>query len=103
MPSTDWIPVVLSYGRKYGNNGLLTFTQKVACKNIADAVCGKTPSYRIDNLNNIINLINESIDYQTVLNAKDYYSFNENIFMANIQAEVYGRRYTYALLMMLEY
>lgn len=103
MPSTDWIPVVLAYGRKYGNSGLLIFTQKVACKNIADAVCGKVPSYRIDNLNNIINLIDESVDYQSVLNAKEFYSFDQNVFMANIQSEVYGRRYTYALLMMLEY
>ena len=97
MPSTDWIPVVLSYGRKYGSNGLLAFTLKVACKNIADAVCGKAPSHRSDNLNNIINLIDESTDYQNVLNASNYYSFDENVFMANVQSEVYGRRYTYAL------
>lgn len=103
MPSTDWVPVILSYGRKYGNRGLLAFTQKVACKNIADAVCGKVPSHRIDNLNNIINLIDESADYRTVLNAKNYYSFDQNVFIANIQSEVYGRKYTYALLMMLEY
>ena len=103
MPSTDWIPVVLSYGRKYGSNGLLAFALKVACKNIADAVCGKAPSHRSDNLNNIINLIDESTDYQNVLNASNYYSFDENVFMANVQSEVYGRRYTYALLMLLEY
>lgn len=103
MPSTDWIPVVLSYGRKYGSNGLLRFTHKVACKNIADAVCGKVPSHRIDNLDNIIVLIDESSDYHTVIDAKEYYSFDENIFMENVKSEVYGRRYTYALLMMLEY
>ena len=103
MPSTDWIPVVLSYGRKYGSNGLLAFTLKVACKNIADAVCGKSPSHRSDNLNNIINLIDESTDYQNVLNASNYYYFDKNVFMANVQSEVYGRRYTYALLMLLEY
>lgn len=103
MPSTDWIPVILAYGRKFGNDGLLEFTQKVACKNIADAVCGKTPSYRIDNLNNIINLIEEAGNTSDVLEAHDYYSFNEQVFMANIQSEIYGRRYTYALLMLLEY
>lgn len=75
----------------------------MACKNIADAVCGKTPSYRIDNLNNIINLIEEAGNTSDVLEAHDYYSFNEQVFMANIQSEIYGRRYTYALLMLLEY
>lgn len=103
MPSTDWVPVVLSYGRKFGSKGLLQFTMKVACKNIADAVCGKAPSNRIDNLNNIINKINESADSDSVINAQSYYSFNENVFMANVQSEIYGRRYTYALLMMLEW
>ena len=103
MPSTDWIPVILAYGRKFGNDGLLEFTKKVACKNIADAVCGKTPSYRIDNLNNIINLIEEACNTSDVLEAHDYYSFNEQVFIANIQSEIYGRRYTYALLMLLEY
>lgn len=103
MPSTDWIPVILAYGRKFGDNGLLEFSQKVACKNIADAVCGKSPSYRIDNLNSIINLIEESGKPSDVLDAQGYYSFNEHVFMANIQSEIYGRRYTYALLMLLEY
>ena len=37
------------------------------------------------------------------LTLKGYYSFNEHVFMANIQSEIYGRRYTYALLMLLEY
>lgn len=103
MPSTDWIPVILAYGRKFGDNGLLEFSQKVACKNIADAVCGKSPSYRIDHLNSIINLIEESGKPSDVLDAQGYYSFNEHVFMANIQSEIYGRRYTYALLMLLEY
>lgn len=103
MPSTDWIPVILAYGRKFGDNGLLEFSQKVACKNIADAVCGKSPSYRIDHLNSIIHLIEESGKPSDVLDAQGYYSFNEHVFMANIQSEIYGRRYTYALLMLLEY
>lgn len=103
MPSTDWIPVVLSYGRKFGNEGILKFTLRIACKNIADAVCGKSPSHRIDNLNNIINLIEISSDNNTVLDATDYYSFDEQVFLANVQSEVYGRRYTFALLMLLEF
>ena len=103
MPSTDWIPVVLSYGRKFGNTRLLKFTLKVACKNIGDAVCGKSSSYRIDNLNSIINLIEDSVDSHAVFESTKFYSFDEQVFMANVQSEIYGRRYTYALLMLLEY
>lgn len=103
MPSTDWVPVVLTYGRKFGNDQLLKFTLKVACKNIADGVCRKIPSSRIDNLNAIINLIEDSEDCNDVLSATKFYSFDEDVFMANLQSEIYGRRYTYALLMLLEY
>lgn len=63
----------------------------------------KSPSYRIDHLNSIIHLIEESGKPSDVLDAQGYYSFNEHVFMANIQSEIYGRRYTHALLMLLEY
>ena len=63
----------------------------------------QSPSYRIDHLNSIIHLIEESGKASDVLDAQGYYSFNEHVFMANIQSEIYGRRYTYALLMLLEY
>ena len=48
-------------------------------------------------------MIEEAGNTSDVLEAHDYYSFNEQVFMANIQSEIYGRRYTYALLMLLEY
>ena len=103
MPSRYWVPLTSLWGCKFGKKGLLEFTLKVACKNIADAVCGKAPSYRIDNLNNIMNIIEESTDANQVLFNKEFYSFNEQVFIANIQSEIYGRKYTYALLMLLEY
>lgn len=103
MPSTDWIPVILAYYRKFKEKGLKEFTQLVACKNIADAVCGKSPSQRIDDLNDIINLVDEKNDYEEILTAKQYYAFKTEIFLANIQSDIYGRRYTLALLMLLEY
>ena len=103
MPSTDWIPVILSYYRKFGSKNIKEFTQLVACKNIADAVCGRSPSQRIDDLNNIITLVDSKQNCEDVLAAKDFYTFRKDLFLANIQSDIYGRRYTLALLMLLEY
>jgi len=103
MPSTDWVPVVLSYYKKFDSKGIKEFTLRVACKNIADAVCGRSPSQRIDDLNSIITLVDEKDNYENVLAASEYYAFKKDIFLANIQSDIYGRRYTLALLMLLDY
>ena len=91
MPSTDWVPVILAYYRKFKEKGIREFTLLVACKNIADAVCGKSPSQRIDDLNDIINLVENKSNYTDVLSERKFYSFNTDIFLANIQSDIYGR------------
>ena len=103
MPSTDWVPVVLSYYKKFDSKGIKEFTLRIACKNIADAVCGRSPSQRIDDLNSIIALVDEKDKYEEVLTASEYYAFKQDIFLANIQSDIYGRRYTLALLMLIDY
>lgn len=103
MPSTDWVPVVLSYYKKFDSKGIKEFTLRVACKNIADAVCGRSPSQRIDDLNSIIALVDEKDCHEDVLSSSEYYAFKKDIFLANIQSDIYGRRYTLALLMLLDY
>jgi hypothetical protein len=84
MPSTDWVPVVLSYYKKFDSKGIKEFTLRIACKNIADAVCGRSPSQRIDDLNSIIALVDEKDKYEEVLTASEYYAFKQDIFLANI-------------------
>lgn len=103
MSSTDWIAVVLAYANKFQTNRLTEFAQKVAHKNIADSVCGIGPTRRIDNLNNIILLIEKANSIDEVFDNDTVYSFDQNVFLANIQSDVYGRNYTEALLMLLEY
>ena len=103
MPSTDWVPVILSYYKKFESKGIKEFTLRVACKNIADAVCGRSPSQRIDDLNSIIALVDEKDRFKEVLEANEYYTFKKDIFLANIQSDIYGRRYALALLMLLDY
>ena len=102
MPSTDWIPVIMQYYTKFGIDGLYAFTLKVACKNIADAVCGAVPTTRIDHLTAIMNAVETCDTSKELMERCSLFSFDSTLFISNIQSDVYGRRYTKALLMLLE-
>ena len=102
MSSTDWIPVVMHYYSRFEENRIYDFTLKVACKNIADAVCGEVPTTRIDHLTAIMKIIDSAQDCDEVFAQKELFTFGKEKFISNIQSDVYGRKYTKALLMLLE-
>lgn len=102
MQNTEWIPSVLLYYQKFQDKGLLAYTKKVVCKNIADSICGESPSSRIDALNKIMVEVEAASAPDDILNA-DCFKFDSVKFLANIQMDVYGHFYTKPLLMLLEY
>ncbi len=103
MPSTDWIPVVMCYYEKFKDEKLTDFTHKLACKSVADAVCGVQISKRIDNLGKLIKFIEESSNAKDILNAVQYFEIPKELFIEHISSDIYGRQYAKALLMLLEY
>lgn len=102
LQNTDWVPVVMTYYRKFGTDQLTVFTHKVVCKNIADTVCGDAPSSRIDALNKIM-VETCSAASPTVLMTSSSFDFDKARFLSEIQSDVYGKGYAKALLMLLEY
>ena len=102
LQNTDWVPVVMTYYRKFGTDQLTAFTHKVVCKNIADTACGDAPSSRIDALNKIM-VETSSAASPTVLMASSCFDFDKARFLSEIQSDVYGKGYAKALLMLLEY
>ena len=102
MQNTEWIPSILLYYQKFQDKGLLAYTKKVVCKNIADSICGESPSSRIDALNKIMVEVEAASAPDDILNA-DCFKFDSVKFLANIQMDVYGHFYTKPLLMLLEY
>ena len=99
---TDWVPVVMCYYEKYNNQDLVEFTKRVTCKAVADMVCGESPSKRIENLNKMLSVIENSISSKDVLSDKQIFGFDEDLFMYNIQSDVYGKSYAKTLLLLLE-
>lgn len=102
MQNTEWIPSVLLYYQKFQDNGLLAYTKRVVCKNIADSICGESPSSRIDALNKIMVEVDNATSPAALLTA-DCFKFDSVKFLTNIQMDVYGHFYTKPLLMLLEY
>ena len=102
MQNTEWIPSVLLYYQKFQDKGLLAYTKKVVCKNIADSICGESPSSRIDALNKIMVEVDNAASPAALLTA-DCFKFDSVKFLTNIQMDVYGHFYTKPLLMLLEY
>jgi uncharacterized protein with ParB-like and HNH nuclease domain len=102
LQNTDWVPVVMTYYQKFGENELTTFTQKVVCKNIADTVCGDAPSSRIDALNKIMAEVSNAA-CPAALMSSSCFDFDKTRFLAEIQTDIYGKGYAKSLLMLLEY
>ena len=102
IQNTDWIPVVMSYYKKFGDNQLTEFTHKVACKNIADTVCGNAPSSRIDALNKIMVEVGSATNPSALMTSACF-DFDKARFLAEVQSDIYGKGYAKALLMLLEY
>lgn len=102
LQNTDWVPVIMTYYRKFGDKKLTDFTHKVVCKNIADTVCGDAPSTRIDALNKIMVETSSAVSPDALM-ASPCFDFDKTKFEAEIQSDIYGKGYAKALLMLLEY
>ena len=99
---TDWV-VIMSYYKKYKEQDLTAFAKKLACKAIADMVCGESPTKRIENLNKIMPAIEDSSNPAELLSNTHLFAFDKELFLNNIQTDVYRKSYAKTLLLMLEY
>ena len=102
LQNTDWVPVVMTYYKRFGSTQITEFAHKVVCKNIADTVCGDAPSTRIDALNKIMAETSTAVT-PAALMASNCFDFDKSRFLDEIQTDIYGKGYAKALLMLLEY
>lgn len=102
LQNTDWVPVVMTYYKRFGSTQITEFAHKVVCKNIADTVCGDAPSSRIDALNKIMAETSTAVT-PVALMASNCFDFDKSRFLDEIQTDIYGKGYAKALLMLLEY
>lgn len=101
-PSTDWIPVLMYYYSKFKFDNLSEFAEKMIHKNLADIVCGSVIASRVENLGKIMMAIKDADTPVEVLNNRLIFQFDHKKFMSIVNMDMYGRKCTKTLMMLLE-
>lgn len=103
LPSTDWIPPLLSYYNKYKNDNLLFFLKKLDNKFSADFISQLDSTTRLKNMNDILKKI-ETFDNSTQLNNDvGIFTFNVSDFFKNLALDIYNKRFAKYILLKLEF
>jgi len=102
LPSTDWIPPLLSYYNKFNSNRIYDFLLKLDKKFTGDWISQLTPTERIEGMNSILKGI-ETNRTPADLFATRLFDFDKTNFIKNIDGKVYGRQFTKNILLKLDY
>lgn len=102
LPSTDWIPPVLAWYRKFGVLKLPDLLERIDNKFSADWIQQFTPTQRISNMNDVLKSIELAKLTDDVLSTK-VFAFDKSQLGGLLGAEIYGRRFAKYVLLRLEY
>ena len=105
LHSDEWIPALLSYFLKFKYYRLDEFIKKLEYKFMGDLLTNTSPSKRRENLNNVIKAIDniDKSNLNNLLESKELFDIDKNIFRNSINGDVYGKKYTKYLLLKIEY
>lgn len=103
--SEDWIPPLMFYYFKFQSDRLDEFLKKLEYKFAGDWVCGVTPTYRLEAMNDILKEIEktEISGLDSLLANKKLFGIDESAFRVNVNSSIYKRQYARHLLLKLEY
>ncbi len=102
LPSTDWVPPLLRYFDRFQYKRLSDFLTALDNKFSADWICQFTPTDRIERMNDVIKVIEQSPTSDAVI--KDpCFSFDGGHLLRLVDSAVYGRRFTRYLLLKLDF
>ncbi|MCX7248864.1 MAG: DUF262 domain-containing HNH endonuclease family protein [Burkholderiales bacterium] len=102
LPATDWIPPLLAYYKKFGDEQILDFLKKLNTKFAGDWLSQKTPTDRIDAMNDVIKTVDASSTVADVFSSANF-GFDEVTFDRVLRGQVYGRRFALYILLILDY
>ena len=105
LHSDEWIPALLSYFLKFKYYRLDEFIKRLEYKFVGDLLTNTSPSKRRENLNNVIKAIDnvDKSNLNKLLESKELFDIDKNIFRNSINGDVYGKKYTKYLLLKIEY
>ena len=101
-PSNEWIPSLMFYYSKFQTDNLYEFASKMIHKYVADIICGTMRTTRFGNLNKMMVAVKDAKTSQEVIDDKNIFRFDHKKFMSIVNADMYGRRCTKTLMMLME-
>ncbi len=102
LPSTDWIPPLLSYYNKFNSSRIHEFLLLLDMKFTGDWVGQLSPTERIENMNSILKGI-ETQETPDDLFKTNLFNFDKDSFLKNVEGKVYGRQFAKSILLRLDY
>lgn len=102
LPSTDWIPPLLSYYNTFNSNRIYDFLLLLDKKFSGDWVGQLSPTERIENMNSILKGI-ELHKSPDDLFKTNLFDFDKVDFEKNISGKVYGRQFAKNILLKLDF
>lgn len=103
LPSSDWLPPLLKYFDVFGFEKLLEFLTALDNQLSSDWIAQRSPTFRIDRMNDIIRSIESSDSVDELLDNPATFNIDEEAFRREVNAAVYGRRFTRYLLLKLDF
>ncbi len=102
LPSTDWIPPLLSYYNKFNSNRIYDFLLLLDKKFTGDWVGQLSPTERIENMNSILKGIDTHKTPEDLFKT-ELFDFDKADFLKNIEGKVYGRQFAKSILLKLDF
>jgi uncharacterized protein with ParB-like and HNH nuclease domain len=102
LPSTDWIPPILCYYKRFKEHKIFEFIKALERKFVADWVLGVTSTKRVVNMNSILRKIEMSNKPDEVIES-EVMGFDIKILRDKINGDIYSESYCKYLLLKLEY
>ena len=102
LEAEHWIPPLLAYYERHGNQRLIEFLRLLDNKVSADWMVALSPTDRVQNANAIIQAVESAADLDTLFAAPAFH-FNTASLASTFEGEVYGRRFARYLLLKLEF
>ncbi len=102
LPSSDWIPPLLRYYDKFGKTRLYDFLVALDNKFSSDWITQETPTARIEAMNTVIKVIDQSTSADEVFGA-GCLEVNADDLKRMLEGKVYGRRFARYVLLKLDY
>lgn len=100
--ATDWIPPLLFYYERFGDNDVYTFLQRLESKVVADWILQLTPTMRLSNTYAILREIEQATSASVVIQHPQIFQYDQQPLRDALTGDIYGKSFCKYVLLKLE-